>query len=250
MASPSGGVQSLSRALDLLEVMADAGEPVALSQLAADTGLPLATIHRLVRALLDRGYVRQDANRRYSLGPGLLRLGDAANRMVASWAVPQLRQLVREIGETANLAMFDQDSVVYLAQVPSPHSMRMFTEVGRRVLPHCTGVGKALLAQIPDDRVGEIVARTGMPAQTVNTLTSADALLAELAAIRRRGFAVDDAEQEEGVRCVAVALSNGPTPLALSVSGPSTRVTDVRMPAIAAALRRAADDLVLQLETA
>ena len=101
--------------------------------------------------------------------------------------------------------------MVYVAQVPSPHSMRMFTEVGRRVLPHCTGVGKALLSVLPDDQVRAILARTGMPAQTEHTITSPEELVAELAVIRARGYAIDDAEQEAGVRCVAVP---GPEPAA------------------------------------
>jgi IclR family acetate operon transcriptional repressor len=256
MSGPGGGVQSLARAFELLERMADAGHPVTLSRLAAETGLPPATIHRLMRALLDGGYVRQDGSRRYGLGPGLLRLGDAASRMIGSWALPHLRGLVREVGETANIAVLEQDDVVYLAQVPSPHSMRMFTEVGRRVMAHCTGVGKALLAELPEERVQEILRRTGMPSQTERTLTSPQRLAAELARVRRRGYALDDGEQEVGVRCVAVAVrsapggSGGSAHLAISVSGPSTRVTDDRVPGIAAAVQRTASELVAELRSA
>src|SRR5471030_3156075 len=108
--------------------------------------------------------------------------------------------------------------------------MRMFTEVGRRVLPHCTGVGKALLSALSDDQVRAILARTGMPAQTEHTITSPDALVAELALVRERGYAIDDAEQEPGVRCVAVPVpSRLPGNAAISVSGPSSRVTTERV---------------------
>src|SRR3712207_2915237 len=146
------GVQSLDRAFLLLELMADAGGEVAISRLAADSGLAVSTIHRLVRTLVGRGYVRQLPSRRYVLGPRLIHLGEFASRMLATWAQPHLTRLVDVIGETANLAMLDGDRVVYVAQVPSRHSMRMFTEVGRRVHLHCTGVGKVLLAQLPLDR--------------------------------------------------------------------------------------------------
>ena len=158
-----GGVQSIERAFDLLEMLADAGGALGLSELAANSGLPLPTVHRLMRTLVNRGYVRQEASRRYALGSRLIRLGETSSRMLGTWLRPFLAQLVRETGETANLAMLDGDEVVYIAQVPSPHSMRMFTEPGRRVSPHCTAVGKALLAQVPADQARALLERGGMP---------------------------------------------------------------------------------------
>lgn len=238
--SSSGGVQSLERAFNLLELMADAGGELALSQLAATSGLPLPTIHRLVRTLVAHGYVRQLPSRRYALGPGLVRLGETSTRMLGSWARPQLSSLVDETGETSNLAMLDGDSVVYVAQVPSRHSMRMFTEVGRRVAVHCTGVGKALLAQLPEDDVRAMLKRAGMPAMTERTCTAVDAFLAELDLVRHRGYAVDDGEQELGVRCVAVAVSGGPSMSAISVSGPEGRITTESVAEIAPVLQAAA----------
>lgn len=128
--SANGGVQSLERAFDLLERMADAGGEVGLSELSASSGLPLPTIHRLMRTLVACGYVRQQPNRRYALGPRLIRLGESASRLLGTWARPYLARLVEETGETANMALLDGDEIVYVAQVPSKHSMRMFTEVG------------------------------------------------------------------------------------------------------------------------
>ncbi len=248
MASPER-VQSLGRAFDLLEHLADAGGAASLSELAATSGLPLPTIHRLMRSLVGTGYVRQEASRRYALGPRLIRLGESASRLLGSWAIPYLSQLVDKIGETANVAMLEGDSVVYVAQVPSAHSMRMFTEVGRRVMPHCTGVGKALLSTLPDKEVVEIVGRTGMPVQTPRTLTTRKALLAELVAIRERGYAVDDGEQELGVRCVAVPVVGAPVRTAISVSGPDSRVTRDRVGEIAPILLSTAEALVHDLTT-
>ena len=183
--APSGGVQSLERAFDLLERMADAGGEVGLSELSVSSGLPLPTIHRLMRTLVACGYVRQQANRRYALGPRLIRLGESASRLLGTWARPYLARLVEETGETANMALLDGDEIVYVAQVPSKHSMRMFTEVGRRVLPHSTGVGKALLAEPPADEVRALLARTGMPAATEKTITTPDGFLAALEEVRR-----------------------------------------------------------------
>ncbi|MDQ0993821.1 IclR family transcriptional regulator [Streptomyces sp. V3I7] len=241
--SAGGGVQSLERAFDLLERMADAGGEVGLSELSASSGLPLPTIHRLMRTLVASGYVRQQPNRRYALGPRLIRLGESASRLVGAWARPCLARLVEETGETANMALLDGDEVVYVAQVPSKHSMRMFTEVGRRVLPHSTGVGKALLAHLPDDEVRTLLSRTGMPAATERTITTPEGFLAALEEVRRRGYAVDDNEQELGVRCLAVSVPGSPTAAALSVSGPAGRLTEVATQRMVPVLRQVAADL-------
>jgi len=246
-ADRAGGVQSLERAFDLLERMADAGGEVGLSELSASSGLPLPTIHRLVRTLVDCGYVRQQANRRYALGPRLIRLGESAARLLGTWARPYLAELVEATGETANMALLDGDEVVYVAQVPSRHSMRMFTEVGRRVLPHSTGVGKALLAAEPPEQVRALLARTGMPALTDHTITDPDAFLAELERIRVRGYAVDDNEQEVGVRCLAVTVPGSPTAAAVSVSGPAGRLTEPATDKIVPVLHDVARQLALAL---
>ena len=245
--SVSPGVQSLDRAFLLLEAVADAGGSARLTELAASTGFPLPTIHRIVRSLVAGGYLRQEPSRRYALGPRLIRLGDHAARMLGAWAVPFLAQLVDEIGETSNMAMLEGDEAVYVAQVPSPHSMRMFTEVGRRVSVHSTGVGKALLSRLDDDRVVELLRRAGMPARTPRTITTPEAMLEELARIRERGYAMDDGEQESGVRCVALLVPDAPTSVALSVSGPSSRVTIERMGVVLPVMRRVAEDLSAEL---
>jgi IclR family acetate operon transcriptional repressor len=232
----NGGVQSVGRVLDLLEIVGDAGGEIGLSELAAKSGLPLPSIHRLVRTLVQRGYMRQLANRRYALGARLVPLGQVAGSMLGAWAQPVLTELVDALGESANLAVLDHDAVMYIGQVPSRHTMRMFTEPGRRVPAHCTGVGKALLSQLPDDMARELLARTGMPAATPNTITDPDAMLAELDKIRREGHAMDEGEQEIGVRCVAVAIPGERARAAISVSGPSTRMTETLVGAAVPAL--------------
>ncbi|MFC5994940.1 IclR family transcriptional regulator [Pseudonocardia hispaniensis] len=243
----NGGVQSVGRAFDLLEAMADAGGVAGLSDLAASSGLPLPTIHRLVRTLVDRGYLRQQPSRRYALAPRLIRLGDSASRLVGIWAQPHLARLVDALGESANLALFDGGQVVYAAQVPGRHSMRMFTEVGRRVSPHCTAVGKAILAQLPSATVHDVLRHTEFVAHTENTITDPAAYLRELDRFRELGYALDEGEQEIGVRCVAVALPDGPAPAAVSISGPTTRMTDELIERAVPHLRVAADALTEEL---
>lgn len=225
-AGATDGVKSVARVFDLLELIADAGGDVTLSELSTSANLPLPTIHRLLRTLVSLGYARQLANRRYALGPKLVRLGEVANRKFGQIAMPQLKDLVERLGETANLATIDGDRVIYVSQAPSPHAMRMFTEVGRRSFLHSTGVGKAILAQLSDEAVREIIARTGMPRATERSLDSIDALLADLALTRERGYAIDDGEQEIGVRCYAMSVPDMPVPTAVSVSGPVARVDE------------------------
>lgn len=239
----NGGVQSLDRAIDLLELIADTGAPQPLSALATASGLPAPTTHRLLRALVRRGYARQDASRHYTLGARMIHLGDAAGKLLAGWAAHRLAELRDLTGETANLALLDGDEVVYVAQAPSRHQMRMCTEPGRRFPPHCTAVGKALLADLPGEQAREIIARTGLAARTPNTVTEAAGLLRQLEAIRRRGYAVDEGEQEVGVRCLAVTIPNGPLRSAISVSGPAARLTSRQARAYVPALRRAAAHL-------
>lgn len=216
-------VQSVDRALSLLEQLAELGGIATLSELADRSGLPAPTIHRLMATLRDGGYVRQERSRRYALGAKLVGLGESAGRLLGSWVKPTLSALVEETGETANMAMLDGDQVVYLAQVPSKHSMRMFTEVGRRVDVHCTAVGKVLVAGLPDTVVRGILARRGMTRHTVNTITDPDAFIAHLDRVRELGYATDEAEQELGVRCAAVVTAGGAARVALSVSGPASR---------------------------
>jgi IclR family acetate operon transcriptional repressor len=242
--SASGtGVQSLHRALGLIETVADAGGILTIREIAVTTGLPQATVHRLLQTLVERGYMRHLPDRRYALGSRLVPLGAAANRLVGMGASRVLGELVRELGESANLAILVGDNAEYVAQVPSNHSMRMFTEVGRRVDLHATGVGKALLAQLSDGEVAAIVGRAGLTAHTPHTIVTEAGLHAALTEIRERGYAIDEQEQELGVRCIAVPVpSTTPMNTAVSISGPLTRLDDTLLtrsiPLLQAAARR------------
>ncbi len=225
-AGPTGGVQSVRRALDVLEVLAARGGRAAIGEVAADAGLPVATAHRLLRTLVERGYAHQGPDRRYVLGSRLVPLGTVAGSLVGVGSEAVLTRLVDALGETANLAMLSGSRAQYVAQVPGRHTMRMFTEVGRLVDLHSTGVGKALLARLDDTRILEHVRRVGLARATEHTLVTEQALLADLAVVRERGYALDEQEQEVGVRCVAAAVGEPMPWLAVSVSGPVTRMTD------------------------
>lgn len=248
-ATAGGGVQSVERTFELLELMADAGGEVSLSDLSESSGLPLPTIHRIMRTLVGTGYARQQPSRRYALGPRLIRLGETASRTLGTWARPYLAELAEATGETANMAVLDGEQVVYVAQVPSRHAMRMFTEVGRRVDAHTTAVGKAVLAALPEETVTQMLNRTGMPPKTENTISTIGAMHDELARIRRLGYALDDGEQEIGVRCYAVAVPGAPAGTAISVSGPEGRMTRIATDQIIPLMHRLAAELSAEFDT-
>lgn len=240
-------VQSVDRALELIDSLEHAGGALSVRELSVRTALPVGTVHRLLQTLVARGYLGQLPDRRYCLGSRLAVLGASAGVFTGARAQPVLRQLAHALRETTNLAVLSSGSAEYIAQVAGTHSMRMFTEVGHRVPLHSTGVGKALLSTLADDEVARLLRRTGMPAYTPATITSPDRMLAEVANVRARGYAIDEGETEVGVRCVAVPFRAGPS-LAISVSGPEQRMTDEIIARAAVALRQASVQLVHELE--
>jgi IclR family acetate operon transcriptional repressor len=244
-ASSDGGIQSVERAFEVLEIMAVRGRELSLAEIRTATGMPAPTAHRLVRTLVSLGYVRQEESRRYTLAPGLIRLGDGAAKQFGTWANPVLAELVEEIGESANMAILDGSHTLYVAQVAGHHAMRMFTEVGRRVPLHSTGVGKAMLMQLPDEEVTRLLGLAGMPTITDHTITDLPVLLHEITAGRALGYTTDNGEQEVGVSCVAVPvpLPGAPALTAISFSAPSPRMTPDVVRRASAALRAAAQTI-------
>lgn len=243
VSADSSSVQSVSRAFAVLEALAAADTPLALAAVAKHAGLSAPTTHRLLKTMQAEGYVHQGTDRHYSLGAGLIRLGQKATPRLALRAQAVLAELEQISEETANLAVLDGGMVAYIAQVPSRHHMRMFTEVGRKVLPHASGVGKAMLSVLPEREAISVIERTGLPKYTPSTLTTEQTLLEDLRESRRRGFAIDDGEQEVGVRCIAVALPGSNPPAAVSISGPAARVTDQKSARLVEALQHAARQL-------
>lgn len=231
-------MRSVGRALGVLEQVADAGVPLGLSELAGACGLPMSTAHRVVHSLVASGYLHREPDRRYRLGPRLVALGGVAFEPVGPEVSAWLRRLVVATGETANAATLCSDQVMFVAQADSPHQLRASVQMHHRTMAHCSGLGKALLSLLPDGEVVALAARTGLPRRTDRTITSIAALLDALRGVREAGHGVDDEEEETGVRCVAVPVAAAPFPLAVSVSGPSGRLTHDRVPAIAEELRR------------
>lgn len=246
-----GVVQSVARACELLEQLANAGGQARLSEVAGRAGLPMATTHRLLQTLIGWGYARADESGRYSLGPRLVHIGHVAARVLGANLQPYLASLAEATGESANLALLDGDRAVYVAQAPSRQSMRMFTEVGRQVYLHSTGVGKAILANLSQEEVLARIGRAGLSPMTTATITELPDLLEQLRSIRQVGYAIDNEEQEVGVRCIAVPICAGAVSAAVSVSGPSARLDSKSIervvPVLQAAARRIESTMIHEL---
>jgi DNA-binding IclR family transcriptional regulator len=230
------GVQSVERTLDILESLVDFGSEVGLVEISQGVTLPLATVHRLLGTLIRRGYVKQNRqNRKYSLGFRALQMGNDMRQRFALRleARPFLHRLMERTGESANLAVLDDGEVVYIDQAQSSKILRMFTQLGNRVPAHSTGSGKVMLAFGTPETAEGVLRRYGMPVRTPHTITDAMRFREELARIRAQGFALDDEEHEEGVRCLAVPVrdSSGQVVASLSVSGPATRLNDAQVAA-------------------
>jgi IclR family acetate operon transcriptional repressor len=238
-----GSVQSVERTLDLLEYLARSSTWVRISELSNATGQPVGTVHRLLKTLVARKYaVRDSHTRRYALGPAFRRLAGAGPQTL-DWpeiATPLLRELVEISGETANLAVMEGYQAVYVAQAQPVRIVRMFTELGNRVPLHCTGCGKVLLAYQPDSVITAVIAEMGLPSYTDKTITDPGQFQQELELIRQQGYAVDNGEQEEGVRCLAVPVygPKGRVVAAVSISGPSSRLDSRRTPSLLPHLKR------------
>ncbi|MFV9506286.1 MAG: IclR family transcriptional regulator [Oscillochloridaceae bacterium umkhey_bin13] len=247
-------VQSLDRALDVLEVLATSTDDVSLSHVTERTGLPLGTVHRLLSSLVARGYAAQDReSRMYGPGPRLLEVASRASASrrfsLSRIARPCLEELTAATDETSNLLVLQGDEGVYSEQVASPRLVRMFTEVGQRVPLYCTGGGKAILAGMSPDQLEAYLARTQLRAWTPQTLNTADALRQALQTAREQGFAFDDEEREIGVCCVAAPIFDrlGRCVAALSISGPTTRMNRERALALGPLVQRIANTCSAQL---
>ena len=245
-------VQSLVRALGILNRLATADEGVTLTELSQQVGLSASTAHRLLTTLEQERYVHFDAERRlWSVGVQAFVAGSAflKTRSLLGAARPHMRALMEESEETVNLAVEDQYEAIYLSQVECRQMMRAFARPGGRVPLHCSSVGKALLSAMPDSALAKVLHQRGLPKLTVKTIHTTAALRADLAATRARGYAIDDEEHAVGLRCIAALIFNeNQDPVAaVSVSGPMARIADARIPLLGELVRSRADAITAQL---
>ncbi|MGN6550915.1 MAG: HTH-type transcriptional regulator BhcR, partial [Pararhizobium sp.] len=238
-------VQALDRAMGTLKVVAN-GNGLSLTEIAEATGQAPATAYRALLTMQKHGVVEFDTGAQlWRIGVEAFRIGSAflGRSSIVEQARPKMQEIMATTGETANLAIVDCGEVVFVSQVETHEPIRAFFRPGTRGPVHASGIGKALLAFFPDEALRRLLGRKMLDGFTDKTITDREALAAELASIRARGFAVDDEERTVGMRCIAAPIFNahGEAVAGISVSGPSVRVTPARDAEYGALVRRAAD---------
>ena len=230
-------VQALDRAFAILDLLGESETPLGLAQVSTSLQLHKSTAHRFLMVLERHRMVERTSTGKFRLG---LRLFDYGNRAIEQYdlrdrAQPHLRRLVTETEETAHLCVLEAARVIYIDKIEPARAVRMITRVGATNPLHCTSVGKAIMAFLPEEKVDELFKRIRYERFTHRTIATPEALRAELEKTRRRGYAIDDEEIEDGLRCIAVPLLDAQRQpvAAVSVSGPSFRVTAQKLPAIA-----------------
>jgi DNA-binding IclR family transcriptional regulator len=245
-------VQVLDRALGILDLLSGESPELGPSEVSERTGLHKSTVHRLLQVLERHRLIEKMAlNGKYRLGLRLFELGSKAMAQfdLRERAQPYLKRLVLETGETAHICIPDGDRMLSIANVESSRTLRTPSTVGHRTPLHCTSVGKALLAFLPEDERNDLINQCELTDYTRHTITKPARLKAELKLIRQRGYAMDNEEIEEGLRCVGAPVMDhsGRVIAAMSIAGPAFRLTEDRIPAVARSVIQAASELSVEL---
>ncbi|WP_304615450.1 IclR family transcriptional regulator [Paracoccus sp. (in: a-proteobacteria)] len=236
---------TVGRTLAVLDLVAGFGRPVRFAEILPVAGLPKATLYRFLQVLTHQDMLAFDEDRQtYAPGMRLVRLAHSA------WAQSSLAPLAREVldelaetlGQTVHLAQLDNGAVLYVDKRNARQPVEMFSQSGKVGPAYCTGVGKAMLAHLPEDRLAAAIDRQSFHAHTPNTLTSPAALRAELALIRQRGYALDDEEHETGIACIAAPILSGSGRIlgAISVTTTTAATSRDQLLALAGPVTRAA----------
>ncbi len=228
-------VDVVDRAVDVLELLRDVGRPLSLQEISVRLEMVKSSTFRLLCTLERRGYVeRLDGSGRYYLGVQWrsFQQGFPAHQPLTEVAVPYMRRLLEQFGETINLGVLREGEVLYLEMLESPHSFRMAAKVGSRSPVHSTALGKAIAAYLPADEVDALISR-GLPPLTPRTITSPAAWKRELSRTKARGYAEDNGETELDASCLGAPIfgAGGQVIAAISLSGPASRVRAMKVAA-------------------
>ncbi|MET9609765.1 IclR family transcriptional regulator [Streptomyces sp. NPDC006512] len=241
----SAAGSALEKSLRILEAVAAPGGPHRLTDVMTAAAVPKSSTFRILAALVEQGFVRSDGEGRYGAGPRLR----ALSALVSGGEPASVQQILDELrlatGQTVHLALHSGETITYIRKLESGQPFRTASRIGMRMPLHTTAIGKAVLAHLPREEVRELLAATGLPARTPNTLTTERALAAELEAVRERGFAVDDEENEPTIRCIGAAVlgADGRPVGGVSVTTVTFLVSREEIEAYAPALRTATEAL-------
>jgi DNA-binding IclR family transcriptional regulator len=240
------GLQTVDRTFRLLELLCQSNGGLSLTEISQRSGLPKSTVHRLLAALVGYRLVNQDpVTQHYRPGIKLFELAQQALQGIRlrDEALPELKELCDLTRETVHLAILDDGDVIYIDKEESPQTIRMFSAIGKRGPAHCTGVGKVLLAALPNEELRRVVRRKGLPRFTENTITDSAALSAHLERVRELGYAIDNQEHEPEIRCVACPIFDhrGEVSASISLTVPAFRASREEMEARAPVVREYAE---------
>ncbi len=240
-------IQVLHKTLDILEALKNQTEGLSLAAAARQVKMPKATVYRILNTLEARGYLDRQSEGSYRISNKLFALQSpkSLEETLRSAAQPVMERLAIECRETVNLGVLDAGEVVVIATVESPQAIRMSSKVGNRRLMHTTALGKVLLAGIDDSEIRRLARLKGLPALTPKSIGTIAALLAEVHSVRKRGYALDNQENELDGRCLAAPIrgADGQVVAALSVSGPVFRMDLRRIRSLQPALGASCQDI-------
>ena len=253
-AAAKNTIRALDGALDVLDILSDS-DGMTLTELSVKLSRSPSTIYRILNPFAKRSIVEIDAAvQTWHVGPAAFRLGSSFLRRssILERSRPVMRSLMEEIGETANLGIEKSNNVLFISQVECLETIRAFFPPGTQSPMHASGIGKALLALFPQERLDKMLRGPILEKFTDRTITDADALRRDLKDIRERGFALDNEERTVGMRCIAAPIIDlhGEAVAGISVSGPTNRMAENRLEQISQLVREAADSLSQSLGTA
>ncbi len=230
-----GTLRSVEKVLRVLDSFSVDTPQLSIGELVEMLAMPKVSVYRFLRVLMNRGFVTQNQQtKKYRLGLKMFELGSIVLKefVLREAAFPLIVDLSRRSGETVHLGVLDNHQVVSIEGVESDQSLRISLPVGKRVYLHSTGIGKAILAFLPDTEIKRIIEDKGLPKFTPNTIIYPDQLMNEVLLIRRRGYAIDDEENEPEIRCVAAPVFDSEKRVlaSISISGPSVRIQRANIP--------------------
>jgi IclR family KDG regulon transcriptional repressor len=249
---PSGRyyIEAVGKAMDVLFAFQGHSEGLTLDDVVSHTTIAKSSVYRLLCTLVEAGLLElQGDEGRYLLGSKLFQLTSSAEPSIRKVAEPRMRKLWAEVQETVNLGVLSSNEIYFLSRIVSPHPFRLEVSEGGRAFIHATALGKAIAAYLPKESVGAILKEKKMAPSTSKTITNVARFWEELENIRAVGYAIDNEEIVEGGRCIAAPIFNagGHVIAALSISGPTTRINNAKVPQLATLLKSTCREISARL---
>jgi IclR family transcriptional regulator, acetate operon repressor len=240
-------IRSVLKAIDVMCVFSSTEPTLTLGEISERLNMPKSTTHNLLNTLASRGFIEKVNDDSYALGTAVISLSQAVrvNAHLRDRAAPLLRELADIVKESVYLTYLDGDHALYIYAIETSNRLMARSAIGDRVRLHCTGVGKAILAAFPDEKMEDIVQRTGLPGFTENTITTLDELKREMEQTRLRGYSIDRGEHEKGIFCVGAVIRDAAgIPIGgCSISGLDPEIIAGRAAGLSADLLYAAQEI-------